>query len=180
MKRGNEREAQWPCLDSSECSQQPSLFSSLSFCLSLSVSCFSHTQSRKTERERQNDGSAKRESGTGRSARPTSRAWVDSGLDRFGGFFCNTRALTVRNSGSNAGTRGIVQTWSRLVLFVTPYWRRLWLSLVFGGLSALLWSTELALTAPLTITFGEHRTVSNYVRHEITQSSEQITKLSEA
>jgi len=66
-----------------------------------------------------------------------------------------------------------------LVLFVTPYWRRLLLSLVFGGLSALLWSAELALTAPLTITFGEHRTVSNYVRHEITQSSAQIAELSE-
>ena len=66
-----------------------------------------------------------------------------------------------------------------MVLFVTPYWRRLLLSLVFGGLSALLWSAELALTAPLTITFGEHRTVSNYVRHEITQSSAQIAELSE-
>ena len=70
----------------------------------------------------------------------------------------------------NAGTRDIVQTWSRLVLFVTPYWRRLMLSLVFGGLSALLWSTELALTYPLTIMFGKHHTVPNYVRHEIAHS----------
>ena len=62
-------------------------------------------------------------------------------------------------------------------MFVTPYWRRLLLSLVFGGLSALLWSAELALTAPLTITFGEHRTVSNYVRHEIEQSSAVVANL---
>ena len=78
----------------------------------------------------------------------------------------------------NAGTRDIVQTWSRLVLFVTPYWRRLLLSLVFGGLSALLWSTELALTYPLTIMFGVHHTVPNYVRHEIEHSSKLITDLS--
>ena len=64
-----------------------------------------------------------------------------------------------------------MQTWSRLVLFVTPYWRRLLLSLAFGCLSALLWSTELALTYPLTIMFGEHHTVPNYVRHEIEHSS---------
>ena len=57
------------------------------------------------------------------------------------------------------------------MLFVTPYWRRLLLSLVFGCLSALLWSTELALTYPLTIMFGEHHTVPNYVRHEIEQAS---------
>jgi len=78
----------------------------------------------------------------------------------------------------NAGTRDIVQTWSRLVLFVTPYWRRLLLSLIFGGLSALLWSTELALTYPLTIMFGEHHTVPNYVRHEIEQSSKLVADYS--
>ncbi len=80
----------------------------------------------------------------------------------------------------NAGTRDIVQTWSRLVLFVTPYWRRLLLSLVFGGLSALLWSTELALTYPLTIMFGEHHTVPNYIRHEIEHSSKLIAELKTA
>jgi ATP-binding cassette, subfamily B, bacterial MsbA len=70
-----------------------------------------------------------------------------------------------------------VQTWSRLVLFVTPYWRRLLLSLVFGGLSALMWSTELALTYPLTIMFGEHHTVPNYVRHQIEHSSKLVADL---
>lgn len=68
-----------------------------------------------------------------------------------------------------------MQTWSRLVLFVIPYWRRLLLALVFGGLSALLWSSELALTYPLTIMFGVHRTVPNYVRHEIDHSSKLVT-----
>ena len=52
------------------------------------------------------------------------------------------------------------------------------LSLVFGCLSALLWSTELALTYPLTIMFGEHHTVPNYVRHEIEQSSKLVVDLS--
>ena len=66
------------------------------------------------------------------------------------------------------------------MLFVTPYWRRLLLSLVFGGLSALLWGTELALTYPLTIMFGEHHTVPNYVRHEIEQASQLETGLKAA
>ena len=64
---------------------------------------------------------------------------------------------------------------SGLVLFTIPYWRRLLLSLVFGGLSALLWSSELALTYRLTIIFGEHHTVPNYVRHEIDHSSTLVT-----
>lgn len=70
-----------------------------------------------------------------------------------------------------------MQTWGRLIPFVTPYWRRLLLSLVFGGLSALMWSTELALTYPLTIMFGEHQTVPRYVRHEIEQSMQLSAKL---
>lgn len=45
------------------------------------------------------------------------------------------------------------------------------MSLVFGGLAALMWSVELGLTYPITITFGEHRTVPRYVRHEIEESS---------
>ena len=64
------------------------------------------------------------------------------------------------------------------MLFVIPYWRRLLLSLVFGCLSALLWSTELALTYPLTIMFGEHHTVPNYIRHEIEESSKLAANLS--
>ena len=68
-----------------------------------------------------------------------------------------------------------MQTWSRLILFIIPHWRQLFLSLIFGGFAALLWSAELALTFPLTITFSEHRTLSNYVRNEIEQSERLIT-----
>lgn len=64
-----------------------------------------------------------------------------------------------------------MQTWSRLVSFVGPYWRRLAWSIVFGALAAALWSAELALTFPITVMFGEHKTLGNYVRHEIDKSS---------
>jgi subfamily B ATP-binding cassette protein MsbA len=67
--------------------------------------------------------------------------------------------------------RSAVQTWSRLLSFVWPYWRRLAWSLLFGGLAAMLWSLELALTFPITVMFGEHKTLANYVRHEIELSS---------
>jgi ATP-binding cassette, subfamily B, bacterial MsbA len=70
-----------------------------------------------------------------------------------------------------------VQTWSRLFSFVRPHWKRLALSLVFGGLAALFWSLQLALASfPMTVTFGEYRTLANYVRHEIVESSGGVDK----
>ena len=60
-----------------------------------------------------------------------------------------------------------METWSRLWKFVWPYRRRLMLSVGFGVLAALLWSFELLLTFPITVMFGEHRTLNNYVRHEV-------------
>ena len=67
-----------------------------------------------------------------------------------------------------------MQTWSRLVSYVGPYWRRLAWSLVFGALAAVMWSAELALTFPITVMFGEHRTLANYVRHEIDEKAKQV------
>ncbi len=114
-------------------------------------------------------------------------AAANSSLDDFVAFFCNTPPIKLRIGlrrccaggangwsclfASSARTRFIVQTWSRLISFVWPYWRRLVLSLVFGGLAAMLWSLELGLTYPITIMFGEHKTLPNYVRHEIEHSS---------
>ncbi len=67
-----------------------------------------------------------------------------------------------------------MQTWSRLLSFVMPYWRRLVWSLVFGAMAAAMWSAELALTFPITVMFGEHKTLANYVRHEIDDKSAQV------
>ncbi len=73
-----------------------------------------------------------------------------------------------------SGMRSVVQTWSRLISFVWPYWRRLAWSLVFGALAAVMWSAELALTFPITVMFGEHKTLGNYVRHEIDETTVQV------
>ena len=51
-------------------------------------------------------------------------------------------------------------------MLVWPYRRRLMLSVVFGLVAASLWSFELLLTFPITIMFGEHSTLANYVAHE--------------
>lgn len=67
-----------------------------------------------------------------------------------------------------------MQTWSRLLSFVWPYWRRIAWSLVFGALAAVMWSAELALTFPITVMFGEHKSLGNYVRHEIDESSREV------
>lgn len=67
-----------------------------------------------------------------------------------------------------------MQTWSRLFSFVWPYWRRIAWSLVFGALAAVMWSAELALTFPITVMFGEHKSLGNYVRHEIEESSREV------
>lgn len=72
-----------------------------------------------------------------------------------------------------------VQTWSRLVSFVWPYWRRLAWSFLFGGLAAVLWSAELALTFPITVMFGEHKSIGNYVRHDIDETSRQVRQHAE-
>ena len=53
-------------------------------------------------------------------------------------------------------------------MLVWPYRRRLMLSVVFGLVAASLWSFELLLTFPITIMFGEHSTLANYVAHEKT------------
>lgn len=37
-----------------------------------------------------------------------------------------------------------------------------------------MWSAELALTFPITVMFGEYRTMANYVRHEIDEKSRQV------
>ncbi len=60
--------------------------------------------------------------------------------------------------------------------FVWPYRRRLLLSVVFGLLAAALWSAELLLTFPITVMFGEHRTLANYIHHEQEQTSKAIDK----
>lgn len=67
-----------------------------------------------------------------------------------------------------------VQVWSRLLSFVWPYRRRLGWSLIFGALAAALWSLELALSFPITVMFGEHKTLDNYIRHEISKTTEEI------
>ncbi|MDB5346318.1 MAG: transporter related protein [Schlesneria sp.] len=72
--------------------------------------------------------------------------------------------------------RSVVQTWGRLLSFVSPYWRRLTWSLLFGALAAVLWSAELALSFPLTVMFGEHKSLGNYVRHEIEDASTRISQ----
>lgn len=45
---------------------------------------------------------------------------------------------------------------------------------MFGVLAAALWSAQLALTFPMTVIFGEHKSLPNYVRHEIDESSHQV------
>lgn len=50
------------------------------------------------------------------------------------------------------------------------------LSVVFGLLTASLWAFELLLTFPITVMFGEHRTVANYVRHEVIQTEDLLAK----
>eukprot|EP00456_Euglypha_rotunda_P076406 TRINITY_DN714_c0_g1_i1.p1 TRINITY_DN714_c0_g1~~TRINITY_DN714_c0_g1_i1.p1 ORF type:complete len:685 (+),score=134.47 TRINITY_DN714_c0_g1_i1:4394-6448(+) len=72
--------------------------------------------------------------------------------------------------------RKVVQTWGRVISFVVPYWRRLAWSLVFGVMAALLWSAELALSFPITIMFGEHKSLDNYVRHEIKDATNRISQ----
>lgn len=67
-----------------------------------------------------------------------------------------------------------MNTWGRLATYIWPYRRKLTLSVVFGLLTASLWAFELLLTFPITVMFGEHRTVSNYVRHEVTQTERSI------
>ena len=57
-----------------------------------------------------------------------------------------------------------------------PYWRRLVWSLVFGAMAAIMWSAELALTFPITVMFGEHKTLANYVRHEIDKNSIEVRR----
>ena len=39
-----------------------------------------------------------------------------------------------------------------------------------------MWSAELALTFPITVMFGEHKTLANYVRHEIDETTAQVQK----
>ncbi len=51
-------------------------------------------------------------------------------------------------------------------MLVWPYRRKLMLSVVFGLIAAFLWSFELLITFPITIMFGEHSTLANYVAHE--------------
>lgn len=70
--------------------------------------------------------------------------------------------------------RVVVQTWGRLVHFVLPYWRRLAWSLLFGALASLMWSAELALTFPITVMFGQHKSIGEYVRQEIQETSRQV------
>lgn len=72
--------------------------------------------------------------------------------------------------------RFAVQTWIRLVSFVWPYWRRLAWSLLFGAIAGVMWSAELALTFPITVMFGEHKTVGNYVHHQIEEATLQANQ----
>jgi subfamily B ATP-binding cassette protein MsbA len=67
-----------------------------------------------------------------------------------------------------------VKTWSRLWSFVWPYRRKLTLSFVFGLIAASLWSFELLLTFPITIMFGEHHTLANYIAHEKSVTADKI------
>ena len=48
------------------------------------------------------------------------------------------------------------------------------LSVAFGAVAAFLWSFELLLTFPITVMFGEHHTLANYVDHEVTQTTHEI------
>ena len=48
------------------------------------------------------------------------------------------------------------------------------LSVAFGVITAFLWSFELLLTFPITIMFGEHHTVANYVDHEKALTVEEV------
>lgn len=70
--------------------------------------------------------------------------------------------------------RIVVQTWGRLFSFVSRYWRRLAWSTLFGALAAVFWSAQLALAFPLTVMFGEHKTLNNYVQHEIDTASQRM------
>lgn len=67
-----------------------------------------------------------------------------------------------------------MRTWFRLGKFVWPYRRKLALSVVFGVLAAALWSFELVLTYPITVMWGEHKTLANYVHHEISETTAEI------
>ncbi len=67
-----------------------------------------------------------------------------------------------------------MKTWSRLWLLIWPYRRKLVLSVAFGILAASLWSLELLLTFPITVMFGEYRTLSNYVHHEVVETTKAI------
>lgn len=67
-----------------------------------------------------------------------------------------------------------MKTWNRLWLFIRPYRRKLMLSVVFGVMTASLWSLELLLTFPITIMFGEHHTLANYVTHEKGIASQEV------
>lgn len=67
-----------------------------------------------------------------------------------------------------------MKTWGRLWQFIRPYRRKLVLSVAFGVMAALLWSFELLLTFPITVMFGEYRTLANYVRFEIDETAKAI------
>lgn len=71
-----------------------------------------------------------------------------------------------------------VSTWSRLLKFVWTYRRRLGLSLGFGVAAAALWAVQLLLTFPITVMFGEHGTLGNYIRHEAAETSKIIDRRS--
>lgn len=72
-----------------------------------------------------------------------------------------------------------MKTWNRLWLFVRPYRRKLMLSVVFGVITASLWSLELLLTFPITIMFGEHHTLAHYVEHEKVIAAQEVDKRNE-
>lgn len=55
-----------------------------------------------------------------------------------------------------------------------PYRRKLLLSIGFGVCAALLWSFELLLTFPITVMFGEDRTLANYAQHQINDATAEI------
>jgi len=54
------------------------------------------------------------------------------------------------------------------------------LSVVFGVFTAALWSFELLLTFPITIMFGEHHTLANYVDHEKSVTTAEIESKNES
>ena len=54
------------------------------------------------------------------------------------------------------------------------------LSVVFGVFTAALWSSELLLTFPITIMFGEHHTLANYVHHEKSVTTAEIESKNES